>query len=183
MFPKNQTTCICMMCAKYIWLILGSQWWCEWVIFHLRLVLHPHLFVFLKSKWPGHFGDTFGLLKTLQKILHSRFNTVKLTVRNTQTQWDKGLYTIWSRFYWKTTFISNIVTLVGNRQGPHLTWKKSLPVASGLGNQTGRQKPEADHRQRQTAHYLRTSERPQSVRENLHLAPHCSAFTLARSLS
>ena len=121
----------------------------------------------------GHFWTTEKCSK--------KFFTLALTVRNTQTQWDKGLYTIWSRFYWKTTFISNIVTLVGNRQGPHLTWKKSLPVASGLGNQTGRQKPEADHRQRQTAHYLRTSERPQSVRENLHLAPHCSAFTLARS--
>ena len=83
MFPKNQTTCICVMCARYIWSILGSQWWCEWVITHLRPVLHPHLFVFLRSKWPGHFGDTLDYWKKLQKIF-----TLALTVRNAQTQWD-----------------------------------------------------------------------------------------------
>ena len=107
MFPKNQTTCICVMCARYIWSILGSQWWCEWVIAHLRLVLHPHSICFaeIQVTWAfwGHFWTT-------EK--HSKkFFTLALTVRNTQTQWDKGFYTIRSRFYWKTTFISNIVTL------------------------------------------------------------------------
>ena len=86
MFPKNQTTCICVMCARYIWSILGSQWWCEWV---LRFVLHPHLFVFLRSKWPGHFGDTLDYWKTLQKVLHSCFNSKERT--NSVRQYGQSL--------------------------------------------------------------------------------------------